>query len=171
MSFHANQNNEVGEWRGNGFTLSAHYLMSIDKENLRKLDVRVAVMWWGPEVNVIHLKVKISWVRGVLKDIITVLISECWKWCWKQVFVCSFHKVSGPVFTAVFKLKTECQWTMHVPFYGNFSFQRIQLVWGWISGLTRELLCEKWTTWSLQYLVSPKIGWHFLCPLTVSFSV
>ena len=62
VSFHANQNNEVEEWRGNGFTLSAHYLMPIDKENLRKLDVHVAVMWWGPEVNVIHLKVKISWV-------------------------------------------------------------------------------------------------------------
>ena len=39
--------------------------MPIDKENLRKLDVHAAVMWWGPEVNVlivIHFKVKISWV-------------------------------------------------------------------------------------------------------------
>lgn len=65
VSFRDNQNNEVGKWRGNGIILSAHYLMPIDKENLRKLKVDGAVMWWGPEVNVlivIHLKVKISWV-------------------------------------------------------------------------------------------------------------
>lgn len=44
--------------------------MPIDKEMLRKLEVRVAVTWWEPEVNmviVIHFKVKVSWVEGFEK--------------------------------------------------------------------------------------------------------
>lgn len=43
VSFHTNQNNEVRKRRGNGFTLRADYLMPIDKEMLRKLEVYGAV--------------------------------------------------------------------------------------------------------------------------------
>lgn len=36
VSVYTNRNNKTRNWRGNGFALSAHYLMLIDKEMLRK---------------------------------------------------------------------------------------------------------------------------------------
>ena len=51
--------------------------MPIDKEMLRKLEVHVAVTWWGPEVNmviVIHFKVKVSWVEGFSETQLQLLL-------------------------------------------------------------------------------------------------
>lgn len=43
VSVYTNRNNKARNRRGNGFALSAYYLMPIDKEMLRKLEVYVAV--------------------------------------------------------------------------------------------------------------------------------
>lgn len=75
--------------------------MPIDKEMLRKLEVCVAVTWWGTEVNtviVIHFKVKVSRVGGLLKAQI-IVICEGWKLRWKQVLVQCFGKVGKSVFS------------------------------------------------------------------------
>lgn len=115
VSVYTNQNNKARNWRGNGFALSAHYLMPIDKEMLRKLEVHVAVTWWGDWSQYGHcysFKVKVSWVGGFLKAQIIGHIVSVENYAGHSLgrMLSWGGQISVLIlFTTVFKIKTKCQ--------------------------------------------------------------